>query len=429
MKRLLIIMVLLLIVLPAVCAAGDLQEMRLDRGLRSTEAYSYQLLEKARENRSEAARWLKEAAKESPNLPDVYFELAKREFSLSSSGMFASISNIIEGVSAYTRNFWSSFTLAASVFFSILISLAGTITIIVLIRFPDDIRLFAHNIAEKKYLLALLGLLVVISAISPLLFLAGTLLMLGIYMKKLDRAVVYLFLAVLVFSPLFFTATSLFLQVQSSPRMKAIVAVNESKDNAYALTALKNSDDYAALFSYALALKREGRYDEAVAVYQRLLQRRPDPKVYVNLGNCYVGLKNMEEALASYLRAVEIKPLASAYYNLSQISREMLDYPKGNEYFNRALSISRDAVSDYRMIYSRNPNRIVVDETLSYAALWGLALGYTVHASTFGLSLVTGISAFRYGGPADLPLLFPDQRNTEQGVSVQPMRGHPLSAV
>ena len=174
----------------------------------------------------------------------------------------------------------------------------------------------------------------------------------------------------------------------SSSPLKAIVEVNESKDNTYALTALKNSDDYPSLFSYALALKREGHYDEAVAVYQKLLQKRPDPKVYVNLGNCYVGLKNMEEAIASYLKALEIKPLASAYYNLSQISRENLDFQKGDEYFKQALAINRDAVTGYRSIYSRNPNRFVVDETLPFSELWDLALVNTGNASAFGTSVL-----------------------------------------
>jgi tetratricopeptide (TPR) repeat protein len=388
MKRFLISILLSLITLPVVCFGEDLQETRLNSGLRSTEAYSFLLIEKARENRSASSQLLKEAAKESPDLPAVYFELAKTNFSPSSSGIFESIQYIIEGIIAYSRNFWSAFTLTGSLFFSVTISFVIAIAIIVITRFPGDIRLFAHNVAEAKYLFFILVLLIAISIISPFLFFAGMLILLGIYMKKLDRIVVYLFLVSLVFSPLLFKTASLFLHTLSSSTMKAIVEVNESKDSKYALTTLKNNDDYASLFSYALALKREGHYEEAIAVYQRALQRRPDPKVYVNLGNCAVGMKNMEGALAWYLKAVEMKPLVSAYYNLSQISREMLDYTKGNEYFKRALAINRDAVTDYRLIYSRNPNRIVVDETLSYADLWGLAMVNTGHASTLGTSLL-----------------------------------------
>jgi tetratricopeptide (TPR) repeat protein len=108
--------------------------------------------------------------------------------------------------------------------------------------------------------------------------------------------------------------------------------------------------------------------------------------VYVNLGNCYVGLKNAEKAVASYLKALEIRPLASAYYNLSQISRENLDFQKGDEYFKQALAVDRDAVAGYRLIYSRNPNRFVIDETLPFSELWGLALNNAGNTSAFGAS-------------------------------------------
>ncbi|MDH4233045.1 MAG: tetratricopeptide repeat protein, partial [Nitrospirota bacterium] len=367
MKRLLIIIVLCLTALPAAGRGEDLRESLLNRGIKSSEAYAYQLIERAGENSPASVQLLKEAVQISPNLPAVYFELAKKTFSLSSSGIFESVNYIVEGLHAYLRNFWWSFTLAGSFFFSSVISFVAAVAVIIAIRFPGDLRLFAHDMAEKRYLAFPLVVLAILSFLSPFLFLAGMLVLLGVYMKSIDRTVVYGFLILLVISPAVFKASSLFVKVMTSADMKAIVEVNESKDNRRAVTILKNSDDDASLFSYALALKREGRYEDAAALYQRLLQRRPDEKVYVNLGNCYVGLNEMDEAITCYLKAADISPLASAYYNLSQISRLMLDYTKGNEYFNRALAIDRNAVEDYRSIYSRNPNRVVVDETLSYA--------------------------------------------------------------
>jgi hypothetical protein len=161
---------------------------------------------------------------------------------------------------------------------------------------------------ETKYPFFMLIMLIILSFISPFLFLAGVLVLLGMYMRKIDRTVVYSFLVFLVISPAVFKASSLFVNVMTSADMKAIVEINESKDNNRALTILKNSHDDASLFSYALALKREGNYDEAAALYQELLRRRSDPKVYVNLGNCYVGLNKMDEAITCYLKAAEIKP-------------------------------------------------------------------------------------------------------------------------
>jgi len=53
----------------------------------------------------------------------------------------------------------------------------------------------------------------------------------------------------------------------------------------------------------------------------------------------------MDEAGINYRASIAIRPLASAYYNLSQVSREGLDFEKGNEYFSRALEIDRNAVT------------------------------------------------------------------------------------
>jgi len=147
-----------------------------------------------------------------------------------------------------------------------------------------------------------------------------------------------------------------------------MVAVNESVTTPMRFTSLKDRAEPAALFSYALALKRAGLYDEALTVYHRLLRLNPDTQAsaYVNIGNVYVGLNNMEEALQSYQRRSNLRPLASAYYNLSAVSRELLDYEKGNEYYRKALEIDRDAVSRYQAVAARTPNRIVADETLSY---------------------------------------------------------------
>jgi hypothetical protein len=391
MSRILGLILICLIIMPSLCYGDDFRETRLDRGISNSEAYSYLLIEKSRENKTGAVTLLKKALEDSPDLPAVYFELAKASFSFSSSGIFAFIDYSLQGTNAYLRNFWWSFTFAGSLFFSLVISFVAAAGIIIALRFFTDIRLFVHDLRETKSALLMLVMLIILSLLSPFLLLAGMLILLGNYMKKLDRGVVYLFLVFLVFSPLLFRVTSLFVHVLSSPSMKAIVEVNESKGNTYALTTLKNRDDYASLFSYALALKRERYYSEAIAIYQRLLLRKSDPAVYVDLGNCYVGMGNMDEAMNSYLKAAEIRPLASAYYNLSQISREMLDYAKGNDYFKRALEIDRDAVSSYRLNYSRNPNRIVVDETLSFARLWDLAMTNTGKTSTFGVTVLPPI--------------------------------------
>jgi len=320
----------------------------------------------------------------------VQFELARETFSLSYTGILHSVDHVVSGIDAYSRNFWWSFSLAGGSFLGLVLSFIVVIFIIVIIRIFSDLPLLSHEVEESRQNITLLLVLFVCSLISPLLFLAGILVLLGLYMRRIDKALVYLCLVFLLASPFFFRAAAQFLQVSSSGTMRAIVEVNESRGNAYALSALKSSDEPAALFSYGLALKRTGHYDKAIAAYNSLMKTRTDSPVYVNLGNVYVGQNNMDEAVKSYLAAITIRPLASAFYNLSQVSREGLDFEKGNEYFIKALEIDRDAVIGYRAISGRNTNRIVADESISLPSLWNLAWKTPGKAATLSLSVLPG---------------------------------------
>jgi hypothetical protein len=388
MKKTAALAVICLILLQGISLADDFYESQLNSGILNSDVSAYHLMQEARDNRPQAPELLSKAAKFSPDLPAPYFALAKEKFSLTSAGVLTSVDYILAGADAYSRNFWWSFSLAGGVFFSLALSFILVMLVIAVIRCMRDLPLVAHEMGESKQHIVTLLLLLVLSLISPLLFLAGMLVILGLYMSRMDRVVVYLFLIALLCSPFIFRAASLFPHVASSGKMKAIVAANESRDNAYALTALRDVDTPAALFSYALALKRAGLYHEALTVYQRLVKLHPDARTYVNIGNAHVGLNSLPEALQNYLIAVNIRPLASTYYNLSAVSRELLDYEKGNEYYRKAIEVDRDAVWRYQKAAARTPNRIVADETLSFRELWSLAKKNRGRTSTFDLTVL-----------------------------------------
>lgn len=390
MKKLTVFLLICVLFSPAVALADEFIESQLDSGIINSEVSSYLLLQEARANKSQAVTLLTRASAYSPDLPSVQFELAKTTFSLSYTGLLNSVDHIVSGINAYSRNFWWSFSLAGGAFLGLLLSFIVVICIIVAVRMFNDLPLLSHEIEESRRPVALLLILFICSLLSPLLLLAGILVLLGLYMTKIDKALVYLFLVFLLASPFFFNAAARFMQVSSSGTMKAIVEVNESKGNAYALSALESSNEPSALFSYGLALKRAGHYDEAMTVYGNLMKIKRSAPVYVNLGNIHVGLNNMDEAVNSYLAANNIRPLASAYYNLSQVSREGLDFEKGNEYFSKALEIGRDAVTGFRSISGRIPNRLVADEVISPSSLWNLVWNMPVKAATFNLSVLPG---------------------------------------
>jgi len=396
MRKLALCLLFCLIFPSSLLYADEYYNLQLNKGIRNSDTYAYLLIEKARADRAGSVELLHEALTDAPDLPAVYFALSKATFSLSGSGILDSVDYVIRGIDAYSRNFWWSFTLLGSLFFDLIFSFIMAVLLIVAVRLLPDVPLLSHDIGESSWKVALLIMMVVFSVASPLLFLGSMVVLLGFYMKKYSRSVVYLYLLFLFCFPLLSKTASLYLGAASYGSLKAIVAVNESEGNGYAVSTLQNTDDFASLFSYALALKREGRYEEAIASYKRLLEKKEDPRIYVNLGNCYVGLYNfdearksdLEEAVKYYSSSLRIKPLVSAYYNLSQVSREMLDFGKGEEYFRSALALDRSAVAGYRAISGRKPNRFVVDETLKPSEFWDYALARNDSPSSLGVAAV-----------------------------------------
>ncbi|MGB9715683.1 MAG: tetratricopeptide repeat protein [Thermodesulfovibrionales bacterium] len=371
----------------ALVSGANLYEEQLDRGLENSDAYSYFLIEKSKADPSNAEETLLTAMKFSPDLPAVYFELSKVTFSLSTQGIFRAFDYIVKGIRTYSKNFWWSFIAAGSFFMSLIVSFVVTIIIIVLVRVFRDIPLLSHDVMEQKS--SILLFIILISAIAgPLIFMGDILIILGLYMKRKDRAVVYLYLIFLLLLPLIFKASSMFFTIPSSEVLKAVVLVNESKDNRYALKVLENKKDDIAFFSYALALKREGRYDEAIKIYNKLVSKNPDPKVYINLANCYFAKGEIDIAKQFYERAIKIRPLVSGLYNLSQVSRISLDLEKGEEYFLYAQRIDSDSVSKFQSIFGHSPNRFVIDEVIPTSDIWRYALHKEIKVTTFGLSTI-----------------------------------------
>ncbi len=386
MKKSLLLILLCLFLIPSLSSGEDFYEEQLNRGIRNSESYSYMLMQQAKSNNEQAPEILEEALHYSPDLPAVYFELSKASFEFSTEGLFKTIDYLLQGIAAYKRNFWWSFSMVGSLFTSALLSFIFSVIIIILIRAPFDIPLLSHDLKEDKTKI-LLFLSLVSAFISPLFLFGGILVILGMYMTKWNKLSVYAFLVFLLISPLFFSNAVMFFNAFSSGALKAIIQVNESKGNKFALSVLKGSNDHIEQFSYALAMKREGGYHEAMNIYNSLISKRPTPEVYNNLANCYVALGDIKTAKELYIRSTELHRFPSNLYNLSVLSRETLDFDKGDEYFLSAQSLDSEAVFSFRRIFSKNPNRFVIDESLPRSTFWKYANKNT--DSTYKLNLST----------------------------------------
>jgi len=388
-KTLLLFVSLLFLVVPSILSGEDFYNEQLNHGIRNSEPYAYMLIQQAELNKEQAKDILEEALKYSPDLPATYFALSKTSLEFSTEGVFKTIDYLLKGIGAYKQNFWWSFSIVYSLFTSAVGSLICSVIIIILIRLPVDIPLLSHDLKEDRT--RIFSLLALVPAfISPLFFLGGVLVIIGMYMTKWNKLSVYVYFLFLLISPLLFDTAVMFLNALSSGTLKAIVQVNESKGNRYALSVLKGSDGYVEQFSYALALKREGGYHEAMNIYNKLVSERPTPEAYNNLANCYVALGDIETAKELYKRSIAIRKIPSNLYNLSVLSRETLDYDKGDEYFLSAQRLDREAVSEFRRIFSKNPNRFVIDESLTHSEFWKYA-ERTLSRYTINFSLLPHI--------------------------------------
>lgn len=370
MKRLKLALLILLVMAPGARGEETLDGL-LDRGLRSDEPYAYELSRKAAVSApAERKELLKEALKYSPDMPALYFELSKASL----PEVFSSFDYALGGVKAYMRNFWWVLSLSGLLYVGLLGSLVVCLLVVVLIRMPMDISLIAHDIAERKARLVAPLILIPLSLLGPMFLIAGALALAGVYMEKLDRIVIYISFILILFSPLALGFADLFFS-SPSPELRAIVAVNEGKDSRFALRTLGQRKDFQSEFSYALALKREGRYQESIAVYEKILNEdgpdMPLVKVYNNLANAYFVSGQTTKARENYNKALELDSSVVILYNLSQLYRDMLDYENGDKYFNEALGRDGGRVSGFTALSSRNPNRLVIDETLSKTEFWG----------------------------------------------------------
>jgi pentatricopeptide repeat protein len=344
MKRISVILLFYLLLLPAVSAGQELYEDQLNKGIRNSVPYSYLLIKQAQTVAAGKKNILLEALRYSPDLPAAYFELSKASFSLRPESVFEAFDYFLQGIAAYKRNFWWSFMLISSLLTSLLLSFLLSILIAVIVRLPRDIPLLSHDIHEGEGRMLVL-LLLVFALFGPLFLIGALLVIIGFYMNKWDRTALYLYLIVLLISPLVFRAFSVIFTAPASGELKAVVEVNEAQGNTYALTVLSGKDNPVEVFSYALALKREGRYGEAIDAYKKILALKPDPRTYNNLANCYVALNDFDRAKELYQKAIQMKPLPSALYNLSQSYRVTLNFDKGEEYF---LAISEALPEEIR---------------------------------------------------------------------------------
>lgn len=113
----------------------------------------------------------------------------------------------------------------------------------------------------------------------------------------------------------------------------------------------KNIGSYEAAFNLAGALYKQGRYDDASAVYGKLAQDGTDSRrqasTYYNMGNTYVQQRKLDEAIEAYKNALRLTPEdKEAKFNLAYAKKLKQEEDKKN----------RDKQDDPQQNPNRDPN-------------------------------------------------------------------------
>ena len=87
-------------------------------------------------------------------------------------------------------------------------------------------------------------------------------------------------------------------------------------------------------FDEANAAYAEGRYDEAAALYQSMIDEQPDAVLYYNLGNARFKQGELAQAILNYERALRLKPnYKDAQYNLAFAQSRITDNIVEQDFF------------------------------------------------------------------------------------------------
>jgi tetratricopeptide (TPR) repeat protein len=147
-------------------------------------------------------------------------------------------------------------------------------------------------------------------------------------------------------------------------------------------------DRYAYATKYGYTLEMLRRFDEALAVYDRLITREPrNPEAYESKGYCLIRMEKYEEAIRLYLEAKQIRPLdylsacnlGKAYSQLKKFEEATSMYEYGLkmkpydvdtlfylQYLYRLQGRYEEAYRTTKEVLRIQPNHMGAQRTLTY---------------------------------------------------------------
>lgn len=143
--------------------------------------------------------------------------------------------------------------------------------------------------------------------------------------------------------------------------------------------ASANGEDQQ-LFADANTRFEQGDYQAAIDLYLQAIAINPnDAGYYINLGNAYAALDNLDEAIAQYSQAIVIDPsYALAYTNRGNLYYQQGDYATALNDYNTAIELDVSAATAY---YGRGLVQYQQDDFLNAIASFSRAIGLNLERS------------------------------------------------
>lgn len=133
----------------------------------------------------------------------------------------------------------------------------------------------------------------------------------------------------------------------------------------------ENPQDSDVLMAVGLVEKRMGKYAEAEQRFSQGTQLAPTSSAFNNLGNVFLVTNRLDLAMEAYQQAARLDPSrAEIYYNLGQAYLLKLRMKEAEAQFQWAKGLHPSKISYHTSIASKNPNRVVIDQTLDPFQVW-----------------------------------------------------------
>lgn len=399
----------------AVEAFGRLRMLRIERNIERLDSVARPLvargLARLRAGERELAQRDFEAAQSlDPKLPEAYFALAVAQTQGSVLGAVPALRTRLAGLWAYAqthRGRASLLALASTLCLVVILALATVLTVGLLVRYGPC---FVHDIEErvgagKGWLaVSLCSLLLLV----PLLALQGygwwplwALALSYTYMTTGERSVTLaVVVATMALGPLLAVTTENSLRGRH-PSLRVALAVLERGPDRQAAFELEQAlagqpGDRDLNWLLGIVYRKDGRYEDAAAVYRRLLEEAPQDGVALNnLANIEFAQRDFPAAIARYRQAAasasssEVE--ATLQYNLSLAYLQKFERQAANAARSEADRLAGELVRGYdrRWKYD-NGEYGVVDLTPSPEQLSAKFVGSDM--AGFGGPVLAGLS-------------------------------------